>query len=221
MTRLRGLYAITPAYPGSAARTPGSPGAHTLAAQVEQVIAGGARMVQYREKSGDAVKRLHEARQLLRVCRNAKVPLIINDDPALAVRLGADGVHLGRTDMDPLEARSRLGPAKIIGVSCYNQFKRAVYAQEAGADYAAFGSFFPSATKPFAVRADADLLRRGRASLSIPLVAIGGITPENGRLLIAAGADMLAVVDAVFGQPNVRSAAAAFNALFVDGGSHK
>jgi thiamine-phosphate pyrophosphorylase len=208
MGRLCGLYAITPEVP--APRPP-------LAAQVERAIAGGARLVQYRDKSDDSDKRLQQAQALIRVCRPACVPLIINDDLDLAERTGADGVHLGKKDADPLEARKRLGPSAIVGVSCYNRLERAIHAWEIGADYAAFGRFFPSSTKPLAVQATPDLLRRARALTDIPLVAIGGITPENGRSLISAGADMLAVVDAVFGQPDIRSAALDFTRLFPDG----
>lgn len=205
MSRLQGLYAITPQLAGK------SP---DLAGLTAKAIAGGARLIQYRDKSGDAEKRRHEAQSLLAVCRDAGVPLVINDDLDLALRIAADGVHLGRDDADPLVARERLGAGAIIGISCYDRLERAIHAQEIGADYAAFGSFFPSATKPLAVQASPDLLRRARARLTIPLVAIGGITPENGGSLVAAGADMLAVVDAVFGQVDVRAACAAFAALF-------
>jgi thiamine-phosphate pyrophosphorylase len=208
MSRLRGLYAVTPENP----RT-GPP----LVEQVKQAIAGGARLIQYRDKSGDEHKRLREARSLLAVCRAARVPLIVNDDLDLAVQVGADGVHLGKDDADPQEARRRLGPGAIIGVSCYDRLERAAHAQEIGADYAAFGRFFPSTTKPLAVEATPELLRLARERLAIPLVAIGGISPENGRSLLSAGAQMLAVVDAVFGQPDVRAAAAAFDELFHDG----
>jgi thiamine-phosphate pyrophosphorylase len=181
---------------------------------VGQAIAGGARLIQYRNKAGDPDRRRRDALALLEVCRSAGVPLIINDDLDLAERIGADGVHLGRDDPDPREARRRLGPDAIIGLSCYNQLDRAAQAQEIGADYAAFGRFFPSSTKPLAVRATLDLLRRARGDLSISLVAIGGITPENGRPLISAGADMLAAVESVFTQPDIRAAAAAFTKLF-------
>lgn len=208
MRQLQGLYAITPEFPRA---TP------SLATLVGQAIDGGAQMIQYREKGDDPDKRLREARSLLELCRTSIVPLIINDDLDLAAQIGADGVHLGQDDADPREARRRLGPEAIIGVSCYDRLERAVDAQEVGADYAAFGSFFSSTTKPLAVRASPELLRRARTQLTIPLVAIGGITPENGRSLISAGADMLAAVDAVFLQPDTRAAAAAFNALFKDG----
>jgi thiamine-phosphate pyrophosphorylase len=153
----------------------------------------------------------------LAVCHSAGVPLIVNDDLELAARIGADGVHLGKDDANPREARRRLGPRAIIGVSCYDRLEDALRAQKVGADYAAFGRFFPSSTKPLAVQATPALLSRARERLTLPLVAIGGVTPENGRSLISAGADMLAVVDGVFGQPDIHAAAAAFNNLFLDG----
>jgi thiamine-phosphate pyrophosphorylase len=212
MKRLCGLYAIT----GPLRRGP--PGITvSLAEQVALAIAGGARLIQYRDKTGDSREQLREGRSLARVCRVAGVPLIVNDDPGLAKEIDADGVHLGKGDAEPREARKRLGPRAIIGVSCYDRLERAIHAEEIGADYAAFGRFFPSTTKPLAVQADPRLLELARERLSIPLVAIGGITPENGRSLITAGADMLAVVDAVFGQPDIRAAATAFSALFDEG----
>jgi thiamine-phosphate pyrophosphorylase len=212
MTRLRGLYAITP----ETSRT-----SNSLREQVEQALAGGARLIQYRDKSGDSHKRLREAESLLALCRIAGVPLVINDDLELAARIGADGVHLGRDDVDPREARRRLGTRTIVGVSCYDSLERALRAQEIGADYAAFGRFFPSTTKSQAIQASPELLRQARKRLDIPLVAIGGITPENGGSLISAGADMLAVVDAVFGKADIRAAAAAFHELFNDGDSQQ
>lgn len=205
MNQLRGLYAITPESP-----THESP----LTAQVEQAIAGGARIIQYRNKCGDPDWRLTEVGALLTLCRAKDIPLIVNDDLALAEALGADGVHLGREDADPQEARRRLGPTAIIGVSCYDDLECARNAQAIGATYAAFGRFFPSGTKPHTVQATPDLLSRARRELALPLVAIGGITPENGRSLILAGADMLAVVGAVFDRPDIRAAANAFNRLF-------
>lgn len=203
MNRLCGLYAITDSAAGA-----------DLTGRVKLAIAGGARLIQYRDKGGHPEGRLREAQELLALCRASRVPLIVNDDLELAQRIGADGVHLGRDDADPRDARERLGANAIVGVSCYDQLERAHWAQEVGADYAAFGRFFPSATKPQAVPASLDLLRRARRALRLPLVAIGGITPENGRSLIAAGADMLAVVDAVFGRSDIRAAARGFSRLF-------
>ena len=203
MIRLRGLYAVTPEHPGP-----------DLAEQVGLAIAGGARVIQYRDKSSDRARRLAQAGALRVLCRAAGVVLIVNDDPDLAAAVGADGVHLGRDDGDPAQVRRRLGPRAIIGVSCYNHLGLGLAAQEAGADYIAFGSFFPSVTKPGAVRAEPDLLRQARAALRLPLVAIGGITPQNGAALIAAGADLLAVVSGVFAGPDPKAAAAAYTQLF-------
>jgi thiamine-phosphate pyrophosphorylase len=209
MTSLKGLYVVTPEYP-----SPPLP----LSSQVAEAIAGGARFVQYRSKDESFTKRLGEGKALRDVCRAAGIPLIVNDDLDLAEAIGADGIHLGRDDVDPSVARARLGKAAIIGVSCYDRFDRAAWACEIGADYVAFGRFYPSATKPFAVQAHPELLRRARRELAIPLVAIGGITPENGRSLIVAGADMLAVVGGVFGQTDMRAAAQNFARLFAQGG---
>lgn len=203
--KLRGLYAITPERPD-----PHS----TLAEQVEQAILGGARIVQYRDKSEDARRRLAEARSLVEVCRRHGIPLIVNDDVELAAAAGADGVHLGRDDMEPAAARRRLCSGALIGVSCYNRLENAERAQALGADYVAFGRFFPSASKPGAVPADLELLCRARRILNLPIVAIGGISPQNGGPLVVAGADMLAVIEALFGRDDIRTAARAFAQLF-------
>jgi len=203
--RLAGLYAITPD-PTDAAPP--------LTERVEQAIAGGARLIQYRDKGMDHRQRRDQAAALLAVCRAAGVPLIVNDDLELAREVGADGVHLGRDDDDPRTARQRFGDGAIIGVSCYDDLSLSVAAEAAGADYVAFGSFFPSPTKPHAVRPDPTILTQARLSLRIPLVAIGGITPQNGSLLIAAGAQMLAVITGVFAQPDIAAAARAYTNLF-------
>ncbi|MFQ5994629.1 MAG: thiamine phosphate synthase [Acidiferrobacterales bacterium] len=180
---------------------------------VQKAIAGGAAIVQYRDKhfSQGAETR---ALELSRLCQAHRVPLIINDDPYLAARLGAAGVHLGRDDPGLEQARKLLGPQAIIGVSCYNELDRALAAEADGADYVAFGSFYPSPTKPTAVRATLELLRAARGQLRLPMVAIGGITPENGAALIAAGADVLAVIHGVFAQPDIERATRRYVALF-------
>lgn len=202
---LHGLYAVT-----DAQLIP----ADQLLACVEQALKGGAALVQYRDKGTDAARREAEARALLTLCRAYNVPLIINDDVELACRVAAHGVHLGRDDGAVSAARRQMGVHALIGVSCYNSLERAVEAQAQGADYAAFGAFFPSVTKPTTIRAHSDVLRQARACLSIPIVAIGGITPDNGGALIAAGADLLAVVHGVFGQADKRAAAHAYAQLF-------
>lgn len=202
---LRGLYAIT-----DAQLTPGD----TLVPAAAAALRGGARVIQYRDKSGDGLRRLREASALVALCGRYDAWLIINDDVELAAEIGAAGVHLGRDDTQLQAARRRLGRDAIIGVSCYNALTRAQAAAEHGADYVAFGRFFPSLTKPQALQAAPELLRTARAVLSLPLVAIGGITPDNGGLLIEAGADMLAVIHGVFGQADIEAAARRFTTLF-------
>ena len=199
----RGLYAITREhYPGTAA----------LAAAVAAAIRGGAAMVQYRAKA--AADPLAAAERLQAVCRAAGVPLIVNDDLELAWRVGADGVHLGRDDAGPTEARRRLGPAAIIGVSCYDSVELAVRAEEEGADYAAFGRFFPSLTKPGAPLARLETLALAKRRVRIPLAAIGGVAPGNGGPLLEAGADFLAVVEGVFGGDDPEASARRYAPLF-------
>jgi thiamine-phosphate pyrophosphorylase len=180
---------------------------------VAQALAGGARLLQYRDKTADHARRLTEARAIRALCAARQVPLIINDDVGLAQAAGAAGVHLGEEDGDVAAARAVLGEDAIIGVSCYDSLARARELAAAGADYIAFGAFFPSPTKPHARRASFDLLRQS-AALGVPRVAIGGITPDNGQSLIDAGADYLAVISAVFGDPDVRGAATRFAQLF-------
>ena len=199
-----GLYAITDAGVKGTA----------IERQVEKAIRGGAHVIQYRDKSRDASLRQAEAQAILAVCREFDIPLLISDDVELASAIGADGVHLGSEDAALGIARAQLGPGAIIGVSCYNRFELAERAVAAGADYVAFGRFFASQSKPLAVTAGTDLLQRARAELDCPVVAIGGITPENGRLLIEAGADMLAVIRGVFAAQDVSQAAQSLHNLF-------
>ena len=203
--KLSGLYAITPETPRPDLR---------LAAQAEQAVLGGARVIQYRNKRDDQEMRRLEAMSLLEVCRRHDVLFIVNDDVALAAAIGADGVHLGRDDMPPVQARRFLGDDALIGVSCYNNLENAKHAAALGADYVALGRFFPSSSKPEAVPADTHLLRRVRTLVTLPIVAIGGITPQNGGPLIRAGADMLAAIDAVFGHGDIRAAALSIARLF-------
>ena len=181
--------------------------AQALAEDVAQAIAGGACLIQYRDKQHSLPERKRAAARLLRLCEQQGVPLIINDDVELARETGADGVHLGRHDASISEARERLGATAIIGASCYNRLESAVAAARAGASYIAFGRFFPSHSKPDAVQADLELLTQARAQLDLPIAAIGGITPENGRQLVEAGANLLAVIHGVFGQADIEAAA--------------
>ncbi len=189
-----------------------------LVANVTLALAGGVRVVQYRDKGNDHTKREREAQALQALCRCCNVPLLINDDVELALRVGAAGVHLGQGDVPLHQARARLGPSAIIGVSCYNDLSLALSAERAGASYVAFGRFFPSQTKPNALQAKPSLLTEAKRCLSIPLVAIGGITPENAPPLVAAGADLLAVIHALFVTPDVRGTAERFRRV-VEGAS--
>jgi len=201
---ISGLYAVTP----DVADTP------RLIASAQAALAGGARLLQYRNKSAAPALRLTQARALLALCRKFRVPLIVNDHPDLALAVDADGVHLGADDGSLAAARAQLGPARLLGASCYDRLELALEAERLGADYVAFGSFYPSRVKPGAVRAPLALLREARRRLSIPVVAIGGITHENAPQLIAAGAHSLAVVSALFDADDVRLAARRFSALF-------
>ena len=205
MSALAGLYTITPQKNG---------GFINLLKITKQAIAGGARVVQYRDKSSDSRRRIEEAGALCSLCRENEIIFIINDDTALAKAVGAHGVHLGRWDSAISEARSILGNQAIIGASCYNDLELAISARDAGADYVAFGSFFPSNTKPDAVRATPDLLYKAKATMDLPIVAIGGITADNAPPLITAGADMLAIIQGIFSQPDIKEAAGRFTALF-------
>lgn len=164
-------------------------------------------MVQYRDKTGSAAERLIRARKLLEICRDYHAPLIINDDVGLARETGAAGVHLGGADMSLAEARALLGSQAVIGISCYNKLEPALEAAAAGADYVAFGSAYPSPTKPHAVHASLPLYRQAKETLSIPVCAIGGIDSANASELILCGVDMLAVISGIFAQNNIESAA--------------
>lgn len=183
----QGLYAITPDEPDT----------QRLLARVETVLAAGAAWLQYRNKTADGALRAQQARALLEACRRHGAPLIINDDWRLAATISADGAHLGEDDGELVAARAALPEGAILGASCYDDLSLARRAVDAGADYIAFGAFFPSPTKPHARRATPALLRES-AILGVPRVAIGGITPDNAASLVAAGADLLAVISGVF-----------------------
>jgi len=183
----RGLYAITQ----TDNRT-----LDDIVADVEAVLRGGALVVQYRDKNPHDAEAL--ARRLAVLCHNYNVPLLINDNAELAAKVGADGVHLGKDDGGIEQARALLGPHAIIGISCYNSLERALLAQSQGASYVAFGRFFPSHSKPLAAPAQLETLRQAKAVINLPIVAIGGILPDNGATLLTAGADVLAVIGGLF-----------------------
>lgn len=202
---LRGLYAIADASLLTA---------NAILPAVNEAIAGGAKLIQYREKGQHGRAATAIARQLASSCRASGVYFIVNDDVELALNSGADGVHLGQDDAAISHARQRLGSARIIGASCYNSLPLAAKAAAAGADYLAFGRFFPSKTKPDAPNAELATLAAARAQFDLPLCAIGGITASNAEPLLAAGADLIAAVDGVFGAANISIAAAHYQRLF-------
>ncbi len=203
--RLQGLYILT-----DKNLTP----PEDLLQAVEQAIAGGCRIVQYRDKDSNKTSRAQQATELKTLCQRSNTLLIINDDVALARQVNADGVHLGKHDASLQQAREQLGESAIIGVSCYNNIELALKAEKAGADYVAFGSFFQSDIKPEAVRAEIDLLHSAKKQLDIPVVAIGGINQHNAADLISAGADMLAVISAVFAQTDIQASSRQLSDLF-------
>jgi len=183
----RGLYLLTPDEPDTA----------RLLARVLPVLSADIALLQYRNKRADGQTRRQQALALLPHCRRLGIPLIVNDDWRLAAEIGADGAHLGEGDGDIREARECLGKTAILGVSCYDRLDRADAAAASGASYLAFGAMFVSGSKPQARIAPLQLLRQAQR-FGLPRVAIGGITPDNARSVIAAGADLLAVIGGVF-----------------------
>ncbi|QNH15747.1 thiamine phosphate synthase [Xanthomonas sp. SS] len=199
----RGVYLITPDEADGA----------RLLARVAPLLGYGPTWLQYRNKRANAAQRLAQATALQALCAQAGVPLIVNDDVALAQAVGAAGVHLGEDDGDLAAARAALGADALIGASCYDDLALARAAAAAGASYVAFGAFFPTRSKVTTRRADPGLLRDA-AALGLPRVAIGGVTPDNGHALVAAGADLLAVISGVFDAEDPRAALAAYRACF-------
>jgi thiamine-phosphate pyrophosphorylase len=197
---MRGLYPITPDTADTDA----------LLRKVEEALKAGVAMLQYRNKSISKDKRLLQAKELAPLARGYGVPFIVNDDVEIALAVGANGAHLGREDGDVAAARAKLA-GKILGASCYNDLEKARAAVRAGADYVAFGSVFPSPTKPDAVRAPLSLFQ---TKLGIPLCAIGGITLANAPTLIAAGASLLAVITDLFDAPDIGARAGQYRKLF-------
>lgn len=201
--RLRGLYVVTPDWPDT----------DRLAAAVRDAIAGGAVLVQYRNKAADRLLRHRQAGALQRICVDAGVPLVINDDLEIAIEIGAAGIHVGRDDNRAGEARDILGAGRLLGVSCYNQIARVDDAVAAGADIVGIGAMFGSATKPAALRAPLGLLGEARSRGAL-VAAIGGISLENAPELIRAGADLLAVISDLFENSDIAARAADYARLF-------
>ncbi|MFM9834953.1 MAG: thiamine phosphate synthase [Methylophilaceae bacterium] len=194
---IKGLYAVTPDEIDTKA----------LCSKVEASLLGGVKLLQYRNKVANADLRLQQASALLALCRKHNVPLIINDHLDLCTEIDADGLHLGATDCDLGASRRLLGADKIIGASCYNQINFAHKAQSEGASYVAFGACFPTNTKSNTVNAPLSLFAEAKNSVKIPIVAIGGITLENAGSLKKAGADAIAVVNALFNAKDIKNMA--------------
>lgn len=199
----RGIYLITP----------DEADGERLLARVAPLLGHGPTWLQYRNKRADTAQRLAQATALQALCAQAGVPLIVNDDVALAQAVGAAGVHLGEDDGDLAAARAALGADALIGASCYDDLTLARAAAAAGASYVAFGAFFATRSKLTTRRADPGLLRDA-AALGLPRVAIGGGMPDNGHALVSAGADLLAVISGVFDADDSRAALAAYRACF-------
>jgi thiamine-phosphate pyrophosphorylase len=201
---IKGLYAITPDIADT----------EELLRDVRLALRGGARVLQYRNKIAGAPLMLTQALALRQLANEFRATFIVNDDAQLAVQVDADGVHLGSDDGSIAAARALLGGTRIIGASCYNRLSLALEAVRQGADYVAFGAFFPSAVKPDAVKADVALLQAARQDPGVPIVTIGGITQQNAPVLIDAGADAVAVISALWNAPDIEASARGFSTLF-------
>lgn len=203
---LRGLYLVTPNWDDTG----------KLLAVTEQALTapGGVALLQYRHKSADAAQRRAQAGALLALCRRYGCPLIINDDVELARELDADGVHLGGSDAPLAAVRQALGPDKIVGASCYGDLHLAARAQADGASYLAFGGFYPSKVKQYAVSTAPALVDAAKRRFALPAVVIGGMTPHNAAPLVARGADMAAAISSVYLAADPAAAVASFNVLF-------
>jgi thiamine-phosphate pyrophosphorylase len=201
---MRGLYLVTPDWDDTG----------RLLDVTERALEAGATLVQYRNKTAGEALREQQAAALLALCRRHARPLVINDHVELCLRLGADGVHVGGLDAPVAAVRAALGPARIVGASCYGQFALAQAAQDAGASYVAFGGFYRSKVKVYEVSTPPDIVARAKAQLAVPVVAIGGMTPENARPLVGLGADMVAAISSVYAAPDAGAAVREFVELF-------
>ena len=205
-SKLRGLYAITDA----------TLMADNFELAIEQCLQGGTRIIQYRDKSEDSEKRLKQAKVIREFCNQYQALFIVNDDIELAIATDADGIHLGKDDLDIKAARKQLGTDKIIGITCYNQLQNAIEAEHAGADYVAFGAFFSSSIKPNATDAPLSLIKHAKDTLQIPICCIGGITADNAKLLIDEGADMLAIISDIFANKNTAKKNDSIGIVFIN-----
>ena len=202
---LKGLYVVTPDWDDT----------DRLLAASDAALRGGAAVLQYRHKTADEALRREQASQLLALCRRHGRPFIINDYPELCVELDADGVHVGGTDAAVAAVRQQVGRERILGASCYGSLELAQAAQAAGASYVAFGGFYPSRVKKYEVTTPVDIVSRARAAgVQLPSVVIGGMTRGNVQPLVAAGADMVAVISSVYFADDPESAARELVGLF-------
>jgi thiamine-phosphate pyrophosphorylase len=207
---MQGLYLVTPDWDDTAA----------LLAYTDAALGAGATLLQYRHKTAGDAQRREQAAALLALCRRHGVPFIVNDHVPLACDIGADGVHVGGTDVSVAEARALVGPERIVGASCYGQLQLAIDAASAGASYVAFGGFYPSRVKRYEVTTPHAILADARSQVALPRVVIGGMTPANAAPLVAQGADMVAAISSVYGAADPAGAAAAvreFVRLFAQG----
>jgi thiamine-phosphate pyrophosphorylase len=205
---MQGLYLVTPNWDDTA----------RMLDCTERALAAGAAMVQYRHKEAADELRREQGAALLALCRRYSRPLIINDHVALCLTLDADGVHVGGTDVSVAAARAALGADKIVGASCYGELTLARAAERAGASYCAFGGFYPSTVKQYSFTTAPEILDQARADVTLPLVVIGGMTPDNAAPLVARGADMVAAITSIYMAPDPAIAVRAFDALFARAG---
>ncbi len=203
--KLKGLYALT-----DRVLTP----RELLTRKVREALLGGARIIQLRDKASTDEELVPVSLELKDLCEGFGRLFIVNDRVSLAKKVKAHGVHIGKDDISLERAREELGDKAIIGVSCYNSLELAMKYERMGADYVAFGSFFPSPTKPGAVRADTGLLKKARGRLNVPICAIGGINHENAGLLVENGVDMVAVVSALWKSKDIKKGAREISSIF-------
>lgn len=201
---MRGLYLVTPNWDDT----------DRLLDVTHQALRAGAALVQYRHKDASPALRIEQAHALLALCRQHGRPLVINDHLDLCMALDADGIHVGGLDAPVAEVRAALGPGKIVGASCYGEFALATSAQHAGASYVAFGGFYASTVKQYEVTTAPSIVTRAKATLQVPVVVIGGMTPANARPLAGLGADMVAAISSVYLAPEPYAAAREFAGLF-------
>lgn len=204
---MRGLYLVTPNWDDTG----------KLLDLTEQALRAGVALLQYRHKEADAALRAEQAAALLALCRQYNCPLVINDFVELCQAIGADGVHVGGTDVSVAKVRAVLGPDKIVGASCYGDLALAQRAQQGGASYVAFGGFYPSRVKKYPVTTAPAIVEQAKRDIDLPCVVIGGMTPENAAPLVAYGADMVAAISSVYLAGDVGQAVREFGALFTPG----